>query len=73
MHDIIDCCTTQLFYLQIYFKEKENDKQLCIHYMYYISQKSLESVWSAWLSMNYSIVERGGQGKRVELSIKVCL
>lgn len=61
------------FIFKFILKEKENDKQLCIHYMYYISQKSLESVWSAWLSMNYSIVERGGQGKGVELSIKVCL
>lgn len=61
------------FIFKFILKEEENDKQLCIHYMYYISQKSLESVWSAWLSMNYSIVERGGQGKGVELSIKVCL
>lgn len=51
------------FIFKFILKEKENDKQLCIHYMYYISQKSLESVWSAWFSMNYSIVEGEVRGR----------
>lgn len=44
MHDIIDFCTTQLFYLQNYLK-RHYDKKSNIHYI--VSQKSPESVWSA--------------------------
>lgn len=61
MHDIIDYCTIQLFYVKIYLKREWWANK---YTWYYVLQKSLESpVWSAWFSMNYSIVERG-RGRR---------